>query len=693
MYRILPNNKISILIIKSIFLFVFCFIVTEFSFSQTKHALIVAIGNYPEPRKNKWPVINSVNDIPLIKNALVFNQQFNENNIQVLVDSQATRKGIVDALDKLIVSVKKGDIVVIHFSSHGEQLEDDDNDEIDGLDEAIVPYGAVFSGDQDKSFEISKGYLRDDLFGEKVIQLRNKLGNNGDLLVIIDACHSGSATRGVATAMVRGGNIPMTSSKFNSKRHMATDAVSVFKEDNNTKLNTDASSFVLISGAQAKENNFECYDDNDNPVGSLSYSFSKSISSLKGNITYRGLFAMIENIMREKAPMQKPVMEGDGIDRELFGGKYAKQQPYFSINKSLSKNNLVVINAGFVSGITRGSEIQFFEPGTTNTLGKKPVNSGKVTNVSSFTANVKLDNPDEELVRLNPWAFINEMAYGGEKLKLYVRDIKPIEKLIQDSLKDFQLVEFNASFDLILDTAGSVNNWALKYPNSGHVFQNGFSFSKNENMDLLKAALKRFDRFRYLKGLMISEPGLSAKVQLVFIDDKGNIDSAKLQSRTHLGRLELKEEDKVYLRIINNGNKQFYINIVDIQPDGYINAILPNKNVKDKNGNPYPITWENCLVKKYDTLLLIDLTIEITKPFGAETFKVFLSTSPLDLEDILTTKDVGEAKTKRGILNELEKVFVNANINEAGKRGAVGVKVNADQDGTVFSLNFEILPK
>ena len=67
---------------------------------------------------------------------------------------------------------------------------------------------------------------------------------------------------------------------------------------------------------------------------------------------------------------------------------------------------------------------------------------------------------------------------------------------------------------------------------------------------------------------MINDPGLSAKVQLVFLDGKGNIDSAKLQSRTHLGRLELREDDKVYLRNYQYRKKQFYINIVDIQPDG-----------------------------------------------------------------------------------------------------------------------------
>ncbi|MBK7374583.1 MAG: caspase family protein [Chitinophagaceae bacterium] len=680
--------KIRTLVLSALFS-----LVTACSVSQTKHALVVAIGNYPDPINNGWAVINSLNDVALIKNALVNSQQFSERNIQVLTDSMATKKGIVDALDKLIGNVKENDIVIVHFSSHGEQIEDDNNDEIDGLDEVIVPYGAVFDADPAKFSELSSAYLRDDLFGDRVTRLRNKLGKNGDLLVIIDACHSGSGTRGVETAKIRGGNIPMVSSKFGTQHLPVKDEKGVFNEGPAARLSDNAATFVVISGAQAKEVNYECYDDNNNPVGSLSYSFSKTISSLKGNITYRGLFAMIENIMREKAPKQKPVLEGDGIDRELFGGKYEKQQPYFTINRGQSKNDLVALNAGFVSGITKGSEINFFNPGTTGTAGKKRINSGKVISTSPFTSVVKLDSADDKLINLNPWAFINELSYGGEKLKFSVRDIKAVAKMVQDSLKDFQLVEFNANYDLILDTSGSTNNWALKYPNSGAVFQDGFVFSRTQNMEALKEALKRYDRFRYLKGLSINESGLSAIVELVFLDAKGKIDSVRLASRTHFGRLELLEGDDVYLRIINNGNKQFYINIVDIQPDGIINPVMPNKNLKDRNGNPYPLKWEDCLVKKYDTLFLRDYPISIQKPYGEEIFKVFLSTSALDLEDILTTKDIKAASNKRGVLSGLEKIFISSNINENGTRGGVGTKVNADQNGTVFSLNFQILPK
>ncbi|MGK0138943.1 MAG: hypothetical protein ACI9DJ_002399 [Algoriphagus sp.] len=39
-------------------------------------------------------------------------------------------------------SIQKGDVILIHFSCHGQQIEDLSGDEVDGLNEAIVCYGA-----------------------------------------------------------------------------------------------------------------------------------------------------------------------------------------------------------------------------------------------------------------------------------------------------------------------------------------------------------------------------------------------------------------------------------------------------------------------------------------------------------------------------------------------------------------------
>ncbi len=147
--------------------------------AQTKHGLIIAIGDY-----KYWADISSINDVPYIKNALL-KQEFKAENINILTDAKATMAGIENAFKILIEKVKPGDIAVIHISSHGEQIEDNNNkDEIDGLDESIVTWDAPkLTGPQNYAKEQVK-YFRDDLFGKYVTQLRSRLGRKGMLLFL-----------------------------------------------------------------------------------------------------------------------------------------------------------------------------------------------------------------------------------------------------------------------------------------------------------------------------------------------------------------------------------------------------------------------------------------------------------------------------------------------------------------------------
>ena len=121
-----------------------------------------------------------------------------------------------------------------------------------------------------------------------------------------------------------------------------------------------------------------------------------------------------------------------------------------------------------------------------------------------------------------------------------------------------------------------------------------------------------------------------------------------------------------------------------------INPVLPNRKVKDKDQVTQPILPEDCVVEWQDTLFMRNYDIRIFPPYGEETFKVFLSEQPLDLEEILTS---GKDSNSRGggVLNDLARVFNESEVNESGTRG--NSNVNTSKDGTVFSFNFSIVPK
>ena len=122
--------------------------------AQQKHALIVAIADYPTA--SGWSKINSDND----KALLIPEFQRLGFEVTALTNEQATKQQIIRSLSLLSRRIHTHDYVCIHFSCHGQQMEDDNNDEEDGLDEALIPYDACLSY-QEGTYE-GKNHLRDD---------------------------------------------------------------------------------------------------------------------------------------------------------------------------------------------------------------------------------------------------------------------------------------------------------------------------------------------------------------------------------------------------------------------------------------------------------------------------------------------------------------------------------------------------
>lgn len=77
---------------------------------------------------------------------------------------------------------------------HGQPFEDLNGDEADGWDEALIPVDAQMRYVKGK-YE-GKNHLLDDEMEKYFGQIRGKIGSSGELFVVLDACHSGTASRG-----------------------------------------------------------------------------------------------------------------------------------------------------------------------------------------------------------------------------------------------------------------------------------------------------------------------------------------------------------------------------------------------------------------------------------------------------------------------------------------------------------------
>ena len=242
----------------------------------THRALLVGVGNYPP--NSGWPRLNSANDIALLE------PEMQQHGIEVttLLDAQATKAGIVKAIKHLTRQSRPGDRVWLHFSGHGQQVEDSNGDENDGLDEAFVPYDAMRY--LSKTYHGQNHFTDDDL-NPLLVTLRKQVGPRGEVLVTIDACHSGDSYRDADKAVVtdtvvgtrRGASNVLTKNQPYVRRQPSTPMrITPLKR-------SDGYAAVAVLGAcQPDECNYEyAHPSSRRSYGALSYTLWEALSRTK----------------------------------------------------------------------------------------------------------------------------------------------------------------------------------------------------------------------------------------------------------------------------------------------------------------------------------------------------------------------------------------------------------------------------
>lgn len=149
---------------------------------MSKKALLVGINKFSWPGND---LNGCINDTYEMQQTLQTYFGFDEKEIKLLHDNDATDTGIRDGLSWLLSDYVGGgsDVRVFHFSSHGTQVEDqDEGDEWEAFDEVIVPY----DHDWDNPF-------RDDHLRE----IFDTIPEDVNFTFIADCCHSGSIQRGL----------------------------------------------------------------------------------------------------------------------------------------------------------------------------------------------------------------------------------------------------------------------------------------------------------------------------------------------------------------------------------------------------------------------------------------------------------------------------------------------------------------
>lgn len=149
--------------------------------ARSRYALLVGISDYPGTEQDLGG--GPLNDVQLMRTALIDFFDFPPGNILVLTDAEATRTSIISSFVSHLGKADSGGVALFFYSGHGSQVANvGADDEGDGLDEIIV----VRDSAADRF-----GYLIDEELG-----MLARLIRANRMLFILDNCYSGTGTRG-----------------------------------------------------------------------------------------------------------------------------------------------------------------------------------------------------------------------------------------------------------------------------------------------------------------------------------------------------------------------------------------------------------------------------------------------------------------------------------------------------------------
>lgn len=283
-----------------------------------KKAFTVFIGDYPAT--SGWSKIHAANDKSIVLATLQKNG-FLVSDIICLEESHATYQAISESLQSFVKSCQSGDQIYIHFSCHGQWITDINGDERlrnprDQYDESIIPYDAQVAFNWGGLGYKGENHLIDDDIERYLLDIENKIGRKGYLLIVIDACHSGDAHRLSSDEDNEEGLFLCRGSKN------AFDLP--YKGGGTPRSHTTNTDCIIITACYDFESNYECTIDGVQ-YGRLSYAISKvwkpgmDQESLRDAIEeeYRSL-SIISPLPKERTQRPTFVPSKKYSDRKLF---------------------------------------------------------------------------------------------------------------------------------------------------------------------------------------------------------------------------------------------------------------------------------------------------------------------------------------------------------------------------------------
>jgi hypothetical protein len=269
--------------------------------SAPKRALCVGINDYPYDGSD---LNGCVNDAHAWAELLTSHYGFSSSDVRVITDTEATKQNVMNALKDLVAGAQPGDVLVFQNSSHGSYVADTTGDE-PMYDEILCPY------------DIADNQITDDELREFIANITPGVR----LTVILDNCHSGTATRAIV-----GEGAGMRTPDDRRRRFLSPalrgmpilDNPWAARPKSTVKYPESGMREVLLAGCTDVEYSYDAYF-NGVYHGAMTYFALQIIREANYNLTYSQLHSRLLSRIVTGYP-QHPQLEGktENKRRQIF---------------------------------------------------------------------------------------------------------------------------------------------------------------------------------------------------------------------------------------------------------------------------------------------------------------------------------------------------------------------------------------
>jgi hypothetical protein len=647
--------------------------------APVKRALLIGIDKYQS--ENIPELRGAVNDVEAAAQLLMTRFGFRLNSIRRLINENATRRAILEALNELAKVSGPRDWIYIHYSGHGSQVDDLNGDEKDDQkDETLVPYDGRTGNIPD---------IIDDELGDVLGKFISP-----NVVVVLDACHSGTATRGVT---VRSRSIPEdTRKEIYRQLQPTTRAI----------IPLTAQHHILLSGAAAGDLTLDGPIDGQNR-GIFSYALQKTLATAEMNVSVRDLIIGIESELNRikgqmgLVDMPEPQVEAEGnrINGSLFevnqaatSAKTQSMRPWIEV-QTIQKGRILLKN-GALMGATVGSTWLIYPAGEMGFAPGKGIAAARVVALQGRDAEANLQPAAQDIpqgcraVAVAPGPATKEIPVlitiksGAPRLNIR----QELQKIIPD-LKFVGPGDFARFIIEIAEQRCQIFGMAGLTPIDDFKLTDMAEAIQRITRQLMRAVASA-DLLSLENATASIRVEVSIPEQITASLGKSSRD-IRVATNTEAPRFRVRKTGEAR----NNANslqlqlrvsEDSYITIVDVDQEGGINLLFPNE-IQGRDFYP------NGKVKGGETVLVPDtlgegnrarFNFDISLPHGIDTIRVFATKEPSTAEMIrqfIRNLNQLPGEQRGGLpqgspFGQLRRDLVRVAVNR-------GIKVTSNHDG------------